>query len=47
MRMEAVTAAVGMLMVAAALAAADWRLGLAALGVALIASSVDARRVRP
>jgi len=46
-RLEAVAAAAGALMVSAALAAFDWRLGLAAAGASLVASSVDLRRSRP
>ena len=40
-RLEAVTRAVGLLLVVIAIALFDWRVGLAALGCALILTTLD------
>jgi hypothetical protein len=43
-RLEAAVLAVGSLFICVALAAFDWRIGILAAGVALIAMSIDYRR---
>ena len=46
-RLEAATAAIGALAIVIALASVDWRLGLGALGVALILFSIEITIRRP
>ena len=43
-RLEAVTRAIGLLLVVVAIAAVDWRAGVAAMGCALILTTIDYRR---